>query len=117
MPSLTWLLVLPTLLSATSATLTDADVGNWTVSDCIMAQFGMELVLFPPSNKTNATDASFPPMTIKVPADAEVDADKSNCKGATQSLSLDWTEKAPNGTDLLVRNITVEFANFNDSAA
>lgn len=113
------LLALPlfALMSVASASLTGADVGNWTVGDCIMAQFAMELTLFPPSNKTNSSSATFPPMTIQVPTDAKVDTDMSNCKGETQSLSLDWSEKAPNGTDMLVRNITVEFANFNDSAA
>ena len=35
--------------ASTPAPVRDADVGNWTVGDCIMAQFAMDLTMHLPN--------------------------------------------------------------------
>ncbi len=107
-------LALALFVPSASAALTEADVGNWTVGDCILAQFAMELTAHPP-NRTNVTE---PPLRLTVPVTAKADRDQSNCNlpDDKQTLTLSWSEKAGNGTDMLARNITIVFAKLNDSS-
>lgn len=103
------------LPAAAEAGLTDADVGNWTVGDCIMAQFAMELVAHLP----NSTNVTVPPLHLLVPVGAKADQNQANCKldQDRQSLSLSWTDRAVNGTyEPLGRNLTIIFAKLNDTA-
>jgi len=87
----------------------DADIGNWTVDSCILAQFAMEITLHP--NKTN------PNMTtvIEVPRHAQVDKIASNCGNTTQDLSLFWTDRELNSTNALMRNLTLRFGRKNET--
>ncbi len=114
--------------SSPGLTPADADVGNWTVGDCIMAQFAMELTLHLPGNGTNATSGGGPtpppappkpqPVTLRVPRGAKADRDQSNCKlpDDRQSLTLSWSERSANGTGMLSRNLTIVFSKMNDSS-
>ena len=58
-----------------------ADVGNWTVGDCILAQFALEFAVpnasvpLPKPGK-NGTVVTYP---VVVPADAAADKSQPNC--------------------------------------
>jgi hypothetical protein len=87
-----------------------ADTGNWTVGNCILAQFAMEITLHP--NKTDANST----LTVKVPADAQVDKAQTNCGKDIQLMKLVWTETAKNDSTVeLHRNLTIEFGKINNT--
>ena len=87
----------------------DADIGNWTVDNCILAQFAMEITLHP--NKTNPNVTT----VIEVPRHAQVDKIASNCGNTTQDLSLFWTDRELNSTNVLMRNLTLRFGRKNET--
>ena len=95
--------------SGSAFELSDADVGNWTVEPCILAQFAMEFTARP--NKTNVNET----LHLVVPKDAKADQDKANCAVNKNTLSLDWSERSKNGT-VLARNLTIEFSRSNKTA-
>jgi len=87
-----------------------ADTGNWTVGNCILAQFAMEITLYPNKTNPNVTEV------IDVPKHAKVDQKASNCgNGTTQDLSLFWTVRESNSTNLLMRNLTLRFGRKNET--
>lgn len=88
----------------------DSDTGNWTVGDCILAQFAIDITLHPNATDKNET------LTLAVLPRAKADESQNNCKNETQSLSLDWSEQEKNSTLQLARNFTIEFRNTNDTA-
>ena len=78
-----------------------ADAGNWTVGDCILAQFAMEVKVHYSSNDSMVVDVS--------PA-AKVNNDVSVCGQARQTLSLAWFEPASNDSSVkLNRSLTIDF--------
>ena len=87
--------------------LADADVGNWTVGQCIMAQFAMELTLRPDANNKNTT------LDVKVSPKAVADADQKYCGNVTQNLNLHWHDQESNSTEHLLRNLTIKFGRSN----
>merc|ERR1712117_943025 len=90
----------------------DADIGNWTVGNCILAQFAMEITLHPNKPNPNATTV------IEVPRHAQVDEIASNCNengNTTQDLSLFWTDRELNSTNVLMRNLTLRFGRKNET--
>jgi len=90
----------------------DADIGNWTVGNCILAQFAMEITLHPNKTNPNATTV------IEVPRHAQVDEIASNCNengNTTQDLSLFWTDRELNSTNVLMRNLTLRFGRKNET--
>ncbi|TRY75297.1 hypothetical protein TCAL_01332 [Tigriopus californicus] len=99
------------------------DVGNWTVGDCILAQFAMEFTVpFPNSSKFFDSHDKAPNSTtfkLDLPVNAVVDKSQRQCGNNTQVLSFDWSSPALNDSAVnLYRNLTVVFAamNQNDSA-
>ena len=70
-----------------------ADVGNWTVGDCILAQFALEFAVpnasvpLPKPGK-NGTVVTYP---VVVPADAAADKSQPNC-GADKQVSYVFGE-------------------------
>lgn len=99
------------------------DVGNWTVGDCILAQFAMEFTVpFPNSSKFSEHQdkpANTTTFTLDLPVNAIVDKSQRQCGNDSQILSFDWSNPALNDSSVnLYRNFTVVFAtmNKNDSA-
>ena len=95
-------------LCAMAPSVSAADTGNWTVGNCILAQFAMEVTLHPNHTHPNVTQV------VVVPADAKADASQSSCGADEQQLNLDWVERSDNGTEL-ARNVTIVFARRNDT--
>jgi len=87
----------------------DADIGNWTVGKCILAQFAMEITLHANTTHQNETTV------IQVPRHAVVDQSASNCDNTTQDLSLFWTVRELNSTNDLMRNLTLRFGRKNET--
>jgi hypothetical protein len=95
--------------SGTPPSPVDADAGNWTVGECIMAQFAMDIKLI------NAT-APNETLVVAVPVKAMADQSQGLCGNETQDLTLYWKDKADNSSDLLPRNVTLRFGRINDTA-
>lgn len=81
-------------------------LGNWALDDCILAQFSMNITIFPDHKNPNKTT------TVTIPNDAQVDPKKSTCgdmqKNQDQILTLSWKDKV-NETIDLEREIMITF--------
>ena len=97
-------------ISGAEAALEAADVGNWTVGKCIMAQFAMEFTLRPEAINPNKT------VLVKVGPRAKADKDQKYCGNTTQELNLHWYDAQRNNTaELLFRNITITIGRNNST--
>lgn len=91
------------------------DAGNWSVGDCILAQFAMEFTVHTDEAKKNATKLISLPSTAKAEKDDKGHPHCSNETGKYQSLSLSWKERQLNITGIkpaiyLDRYIVIQFA-------
>ena len=91
----------------TSQDLTDADVGNWTVGDCILAQFGMEFTIRLDKEDLNDT------LVIKVDPHAKVEKGQKHCGQDKQAMVFHWSVKDSNSSENLDRNMTLTFGRDN----
>jgi len=102
-----FIVALSTFASSTSErhpNLKAADAGNWTVGDCILAQFAIEVTVHYNTKDFNET------MIVDVPPNATVAAG-SQCGQAKQSLTLVWSDLAFNDSSVtLNRSLTIDFA-------
>jgi len=100
-------------MASVSADEVPGDIGNWTVGDCILVQFSLDIALRP--DEANTSDV----VKVSLPLWAKADKDQSQCQyegGNEQHLALFWQNLAHNSTDdHLNRNVTVVFAKRNDT--
>ncbi len=103
------LLVVSSAAAATSPAdeILRADTGNWTVGDCLLAQFAMQFVVTADNNTIPGVEPR--DLIFKVPANATVQVDSASCQPTLNYLSLHWVDKSSNETHL-ARNLTVVFA-------
>merc|ERR1711976_264721 len=80
-----------------------ADVGNWTVGDCIRIEFAMDFVLHPNDTNPNLI------YTVTVPVSAKIDPTESNCGNDTQKMTLTWSDYCPQNNTQLSRTMSVIF--------
>lgn len=81
----------------------NSEVGNWSVGNCLMASFDLEMTIYPNNSDRNASSV------LSVPVTASVVSDPNTCQNnETQQLKLAWSDTAQNGTELL-RNLTISF--------
>lgn len=85
----------------------DAEVGNWTVGDCIMAKFSMEFTVNT-GKKGNFSKISLPASAVASPDNNGTLCSKDIKK--VQTLTLSWKEKQQNDSAIeLNRFVEVDF--------